>query len=64
MKRIEDELSYSLIEYEGQTLIFSIAHGFARREEGQKYKDVLQVADKAMYANKEMLKAKYGMAKR
>ena len=64
MKRIEDELSYSLIEYEGQTLIFSIAHGFARREEGQKYKDVLQVADKAMYANKEMLKSKYGMAKR
>lgn len=64
MKKIEEELSYSLIEFEGETLIFSIAHGFARREEGQKYKDVLQVADKKMYANKEMLKSKYGMAKR
>ena len=64
MQRIENELSYSLIEYEGETLIFSIAHGFARHEEGQRYRDVLQVADKRMYANKEMLKAKFGMAKR
>ena len=64
MQNIEEKLSYSLIEYEGQTLIFSIAHGYARHEDGQKYKDVLQVADKRMYANKEMLKSKYGMAKR
>ena len=64
MKKIEEELSYSLIEFEGETLIFSIAHGFARHEEGQRYRDVLQVADKKMYANKEMLKSKYGMAKR
>ena len=64
MKKINDELSYSLIEFEGQTLIFSIAHGGAKRTEGQKYKDVLMVADRLMYANKEMLKTKYGMAKR
>lgn len=64
MNKIKEELSYSLITYEGETLIFSIAHGYARHEEGQRYRDVLQVADKAMYANKETLKSKYGMAKR
>ena len=64
MKRIDDELSYSLIEFEGQTLIFSIAHGGAKRQEGQLYKDVLMAADRLMYANKETLKTKYGMAKR
>lgn len=31
---------------------------------GQIYKDVLMAADRLMYANKEMLKTKYGMAKR
>lgn len=64
MKRIDDELSYSLIEFEGQKLIFSIAHGGAKREEGQLYKDVLMNADRLMYSNKEVLKTKYGMAKR
>ena len=52
------------IEFEGQTLIFSLAHGGAKRLEGQQYKDVLNTADRLMYTNKEMLKTKYGMAKR
>ena len=61
---LKDKLSYSLVEFDGQTLIFSVAHGYAKYEEGLKYKDVLQKADKEMYANKKMLKEKYGMAKR
>ncbi len=63
-KKFSEDLSYSLVEFEGQELIFSIAHGYAKYEEGAKYKDILQKADKAMYANKKMLKEKYGMASR
>lgn len=64
IKKFDDELSYSLVEFDGQQLIFSIAHGYAKYEEGLKYKDILQKADKAMYTNKKMLKEKYGMASR
>lgn len=64
IQKISDELTYSLIEYEGKELIFSIAHGYAKYEEGLKYKDVFQVADDAMYKNKKAIKEKYHMASR
>ena len=64
IKKFSDELSYSLVEYEGQKLIFSVAHGYAKHEKGLKYKDVLQIADDKMYENKKMLKEKYHMKKR
>ena len=60
-KKFSEDLSYSLVEFDGRELIFSVAHGYAKYEAGMKYKDVLQKADVAMYANKKMLKEKYGM---
>ena len=61
MKKFDEAMLYSLVEYEGQTLIFSVARGYHIRESGQHYKDVLQIADKAMYENKKYLKEKYNM---
>ena len=58
------ELSYSIIEFDGQQLVFSLAHGVHRYEEGMKYKDVLQKADDAMYINKKELKKKHGLKER
>ncbi len=63
-KRFSGDLSYSLVEFDGQELIFSIAHGYAKYEDGLKYKDVLQKADDLMYQNKKMLKEKYHMVGR
>ena len=64
LKAFEDDLSYSIVEFEGQKLIFSLAYGYAKYEEGLKYKDVFQIADQTMYKNKAALKEKYGLAKR
>ncbi len=54
-------MTYSLVEYEGVELIFSVASGHAIYEKGDKYQDVLQRADKLMYKNKAEIKAKYNM---
>ena len=64
LKRYEEVLTYSIIEYEGQELIFSIAYGIARYEKGMKYREVLQKADNAMYEHKKAVKQKYGMKQR
>lgn len=61
LKIYEEKLTYSLIEFEGRELIFSLAHGVAKYESGLKYKNVLQKADNAMYLNKKEIKEKYGM---
>ena len=55
---------YSLIQYEGHELIFSVARGYAKYEEGNLYKDVLQKADDMMYENKAEIKATYHLKKR
>ena len=64
MKRFDDTMLYSLVDYEGVELIFSVARGYSIYQKGQFYKDVLQIADKAMYENKTYLKEKYHMQKR
>ena len=64
MEEFDKQMLYSRFEYEGQTLVFSVARGFAKYEEGKQYKEVLQVADKAMYENKAYLKEKYKMGGR
>ncbi len=61
MKRFDEKMLYSLVQYEGKELIFSVARGYHIRQEGQHYKDALQIADKAMYENKKFLKEKYNM---
>lgn len=61
MENFDKAMLYSLVEYDGQQLIFSVARGFHIREEGQFYKDVLQIADTEMYTNKKYLKEKYNM---
>lgn len=43
MEEFDKQMLYSHFEYEGQTLIFSVARGFAKYEEGKQYKEVLQV---------------------
>ena len=61
MAEFDKAMLYSIVEYKGQNLIFSVARGYKIRENGQLFKDVLQIADEAMYANKKMLKEKYNM---
>ena len=61
MKKFDEAMLYSIVNYEGVDLIFSVARGYHIREEGQHYKDVLQVADDKMYENKKYLKEKYNM---
>lgn len=64
MKRFDEAMLYSLVQFEGKELIFSVARGYHIREKGQHYRDVLQIADKEMYANKKYLKEKYNMKSR
>ena len=54
-------MTYSLVQYEGVELIFSVASGHAKYEKGDRFQDVLQRADSMMYINKAEIKAKYGM---
>ena len=64
MKLFKETLEYSLIQFEGQQLIFSVASGTAMYQEGDKFQDVLQRADDAMYINKKAIKEKYNMKAR
>lgn len=64
MKTFDELLRYSLVEYEGHQLIFSVARGYAIHQEGQLFKDVLQIADDAMYKNKAEIKQTYNMKSR
>lgn len=61
MERFDEAMLFSYVEYEGKELIFSVARGYHIRQEGEHYKDVLQIADKAMYENKKDLKERYNM---
>ena len=61
MVKFDKAMLYSIVEFKGQNLIFSVARGYKVREEGMMFKDVLQIADTEMYANKKMLKEKYNM---
>ena len=61
MKKFDEAMLYSLVNYEGKELIFSVARGYSVYQKGQRYKDVLQIADNAMYENKKYLKEKYHM---
>ena len=61
MQNFAKIFDYSLIQYEGKELIFSVAHGYSSYQAGDRFQDVLQRADDAMYINKKALKEKYGM---
>ena len=61
MDKFDKTMLYSIIEYEGKELIFSVARGYKIRDKEVKYQEVLQVADKLMYENKKYLKEKYNM---
>lgn len=61
MKHFDDTMLYSIVNYEGVDLIFSVARGYSHYKKGDRYQDVLQRADSEMYINKKMLKEKYGM---
>ena len=64
MQLFKETFEYSIVEYEGKKLIFSLAGGSAMYQEGDRYQDVVQRADEAMYANKKAIKEKYNMKAR
>ena len=64
IEEFKKTFDYSLIEFDGHELIFSVAHGEAIYQKGDRFQDVLQRADKKMYQNKKELKEKYGMESR
>ncbi len=64
MEEFKKTFDYSLIEFDGHELIFSVAHGIGFYQKGDKFQDVLQRADQEMYVNKKALKEKYGMKSR
>ncbi len=61
MEEFDKAMLYSIVQYEGKDLIFSVARGFHKKQKGQHFKDVLQIADNEMYTNKKYLKEKYNM---
>ena len=61
MEKFDKTMLYSIVEYEGKELIFSVARGYKIRDKESKYQEVLQVADKLMYENKKYLKENYNM---
>ena len=61
MERFDKAMLYSIVQYEGVDLIFSVARGYKIRDKESKYQEVLQEADKLMYENKKYLKDKYKM---
>ena len=61
LKHYDETMQYSIFNYEGVDLIFSVARGYSHYQKGDRYQDVLQRADVEMYINKKMLKEKYNM---
>lgn len=61
MENFDKAMLYSLVDYEGVELIFSVARGFKIRDKEGKFREVLQAADDKMYENKKYLKEKYNM---
>ena len=64
MEEFRKRLTYSKITFEGVELVLSVASGVAYSSFGERYSEVFQRADEAMYANKKILKATYGIAGR
>ena len=64
MKQFDDTMLYTEDEFEGHTLIFSVARGYGIYESGLKYLDVFGRADTAMYNFKREMKKKYNITGR
>ncbi|MCQ2773027.1 MAG: GGDEF domain-containing protein [Bacilli bacterium] len=61
VKKLDEKLEYTEVEYEGQKLILSIARGVSRHEPGESYNDTYQRADRDMYVNKKEVKKKHNI---
>ena len=64
LKNFDEKMIYSIVQFDGVDLIFSVARGYSIRKENEHYKDVLQIADSEMYIHKKYVKEKYNLAKR
>ena len=64
LEQFDKTFRYSLIQYEGQELIFSVARGYSKYQQGDKFADVLQRADDMMYQNKAEIKETYHLKAR
>lgn len=61
LKTFEEKLEYSMVMFEGQELMLSLARGVAVHEKGEKYNDTYQRADRDMYVNKKYVKEKHNI---
>ena len=64
MEEFRRRLTYTKITFEGQELVLSVAAGVSYSSFGESYSEVFQRADDAMYENKKILKATYGIGGR
>ena len=64
MKQFDEALLYTEDEFEGHTLLLSVARGYAVYEPGLKYLDVFGRADDEMYKFKREMKKKYNITDR
>ena len=60
IKTFDEQCENTPYEYEGVSLIFSIARGYSSYQGNEQFRDVLQRADEAMYINKKGIKEKFG----
>ncbi|MCQ2087721.1 MAG: GGDEF domain-containing protein [Bacilli bacterium] len=61
LKDFENNLECQTISFEGVELTLSLARGVAIHEPGEKYNDTYQRADRDMYVNKPIVKAKHNI---
>ena len=64
IEEFDKTFRYSLIQYEEKELVFSVARGFSKYQEGDRFADVLQRADDMMYQNKAEIKQTYHLKSR
>lgn len=64
IKQFDKTFRYSLIQHEDKELVFSVARGFSKYQEGDRFADVLQRADDMMYQNKAEIKETYHLKSR
>ena len=64
IKNFDENMLYSIVQYDGVDLIFSVARGYAKYNGEKHFRETLQIADDAMYENKKYLKEKYHMKSR
>ncbi len=61
LNTFSDTLEYQIVFFEGQELFLSLARGVAIHQDGEKFNETYQRADRDMYVNKPIIKEKYNI---